>query len=105
MINDGLKKREEGRIKISAEFELSLNFPERQREEGRIKEDVEGNAAAHRAKETDECGGGSSQKEWYSLRNCLLQEQGPLLALWSVRPNPFLSLSLSIKSQTLISPT
>ena len=47
--------------------------------------------AAGRAKEAYQRCSGPPQKARHSLRDRLLQKQGPLLALWRVRP---LSLSL-----------
>ena len=48
--------------------------------------DVEDAGAAHRAEAADERGDRPPQEAWQPVRDCLLQEQGPLLAIRSVRP-------------------
>jgi hypothetical protein len=63
-----------------------------QRQRARSR-DVDKVAAAGRAKTADERSSGPIKEAWYAFRDCLLQEQGPLLALWrvSVFFFPFLS--------------
>jgi len=58
---------------------LNREGPTRERER-----DVGEVAAAGRAKTADERSSGSIKEAWYAFRDCLLQEQGPLLALWRV---------------------
>jgi hypothetical protein len=60
---------------------LNREGPTRERERER---DVGEVAAAGRAKTADERSSGSIKEAWYAFRDCLLQEQGPLLALWRV---------------------
>jgi hypothetical protein len=54
-----------------------------QRQRARSR-DVGEVAAAGRAKTADERSSGPIKEAWYAFRDCLLQEQGPLLALWRV---------------------
>jgi len=64
---------------------LNREGPTRERERERERErDVGEVAAAGRAKTADERSSGSIKEAWYAFRDCLLQEQGPLLALWRV---------------------
>jgi hypothetical protein len=69
---------------------LNREGPTRERERER---DVGEVAAAGRAKTVDERSSGSIKEAWYAFRDCLLQEQGPLLALWRVSVFFFLFLS------------
>jgi hypothetical protein len=68
---------------------LNREGPTRERERER---DVGEVAAAGRAKTVDERSSGSIKEAWYAFRDCLLQEQGPLLALWRVSALFFLLL-------------
>ena len=68
---------------------LNREDPTRERER-----DVGEVAAAGRAKTADERSSGSIKEAWYAFRDCLLQEQGPLLALWSVSVSGFFFLLL-----------
>lgn len=62
---------------------------ERERARRERESDVEDAGAASRAEAADERGDRTAEEARNPIRDRLLQEQGPLMAIWSVRcPNP-----------------
>lgn len=69
-----------------------------------FNEDVPIAGAADRAEAADQRRRGSFEETWSSLRDCLLQEQGPFMALWrvsSLKLYRFLSFNYRIFSSLM----